>query len=213
MAAIIEGLMNAIMELFGGLFEAIAKIVEALFKGFIEAAKAIGDLLVGPGKALFSGLESVASSLSSFLSNLSMPKLPSINLDFVTHAFGRKIDVNLFQLDASDLLKDQAVKLIVAKLKVAQPQQSLATVLYVGGKAGVKAGYRSYKRTGNLNKSIEVARNQAAIKASGQAIREIPNLMDAGSPAVNYVEGKICDKAANAAEHELRRELSRRGAK
>lgn len=30
------------------------------------------------------------------------------------------------------------------------------------------------------------------------------------SPIANYVEGKICDKAADEAEHELRRELSRR---
>ena len=204
MAAIIEGIVSAIMEIVGGLVEAIAEIVEALFKGVVDAAEAFGELLSGAGKALFSGFESVAG----FLSNLSMPSLPLINLDFIAHVFGRKVDVNLFQLDASDLLKDQTVSLIMQRLKVTQPQQSLATVLCVGGKAGVNAGFRNYERTGNLNKAIEVARNEAAIKASGQAIREIPNLADAGSPAVNYVQGRICDKAANVAEHELRRELS-----
>jgi len=205
--------MSALMELVGGLVEAIAKVVEVLFKGLIEAAKAMGELFIEAGKALVSGLESAANSLSSFSSNLSMPSLPSINLDFVTHVFGRKVDINLFRLDASDLLKDQMVSLVMTRLKVTQPQKSLATVLYVGGKAGVKAGCKKYEKTGNLNKSIEIARNEAVIKASGQTIREIPNFADAGIPIANYVEGKICDKAADKAEHELRRELSRRGAK
>jgi hypothetical protein len=208
-AAIIEGIMSAIMELVGGLLKALTAVIEVVFKGIIEAVKALGELFAGAGKALFSGVESAASSLSNFLSNLSTSSFPSINFNFVTHTFGRKVDVNLFQLDTTDLLKDQTISLVMQKLKVTQPQQSLATVLYVGGKAGVTAGYRNYERTGNLNKSIEVARNEAAIKASGQAIREIPNLADAGNPAVNYVEGKICDKAAYVAEHELRRKLSR----
>jgi hypothetical protein len=170
-------------------------------------AKALGELLLGAGKALFSWLESATSSLWDFLSNLSMP---SVNLDFVTNIFGRKIDINIFQWDALDLLKDQAVNLVMQRLKVGQPQKSLATVLYVGGKAGVEAGCKKYERSGNLSKSIEVARREATVKATGQVIREIPNLADAGSPMANYVEGKICDKAADEAEHELRRELSRR---
>jgi hypothetical protein len=206
MAAIIEGLMSVIAELVGMLASLIGKTVEVLFKGIIEVAKALGELLLGAGKTLFSMLESAASSLWDFLSNLSMP---SVNLDFVTNIFGRKIDINIFQWDATDLLKDQSVSLVMQILKVGQPQQSLATVLYVGGKAGVEAGCKKYERSGNLSKSIEVARREATVKATGQVIREIPNLTDAGSPMANYVEGKICDKAADEAEHELRRELSR----
>jgi hypothetical protein len=136
--------------------------------------------------------------------------MPSVNLDFITNAFGRKIEINMFQWDAADLLKDQALSLVMQTLKVGQPQQSLATILYVGGKAGVKAGCKKYERTGDLNKSIQAARKEAAVKSTGQVIREIPNLVSAGDLTANYVEGKICEKAADEAEHELRRELSRR---
>jgi hypothetical protein len=203
MAAIIEDLMSAIMEGISALLSALGKIIE----GLVEA---IEPLASSGGRALFSGFSSAANSLWDFLSNRSMPALPSISLDFVTHPFGRKIDLNLFQWDAADLLKDQTVSIVMHQLKVTQPQQSLATILYVGGKAGVKAGLKKFERTGNLGKSIEVARNEAAVKATGQAIREIPSFADAGIPAANYVEGKICDTAADVAEHELRRELSRR---
>jgi hypothetical protein len=210
MAAIIEGIMSAIMEVVGVIASAFGKVIEFLFEGIVEVIKMLAEFAAGAGKALFSGLASAASSVSDFLSNLSMPSMPSINLDFVSHIFDRKIDINLFQWDAADLLKDQAVSSVMQTLKVTQPQQSLATVLYVGGKAGVKAGVRKFERTGDLGKSIRVARNEAAVKATGQAIREIPNFADAGNPAANYVEGKICDKAADVAEHELKRELSRR---
>jgi phage-related protein len=207
MAAIIEGIISAIMGIVSALVEAIGKIVEGVAKVIIEAVKSFSELIFGVGKALFSGLQTVTSSLGEYLSKLSMP---SISFDFVTNVFGRRTDIKIFQLDASDLLKDQTVSLVMQKLKVGQPLQSLATVLYVGGKAGVEAGCKKYEKTGNINKSIEVARKEAAIKATSQTIREIPNFADAGSPMANYVEGKICDKVADGAEHELRMELSRR---
>jgi hypothetical protein len=159
LAAIIGSVMSAIMEVIGALVQTIAKIVEGLFKGLMEVAKALGEVLFGLGKALFSGLESLGGLVNSFLSNLSMPSLPSINLEFVTHAFGRKVNVKIIQINAAELLKDEGISLTMQRLKITQPQQSLMTVLYVGSKAGAKAGYKTYERTGNLNKSIEVARN------------------------------------------------------
>ena len=209
MAEIIGGIMGAIGAIISLLINSFGKVVEEVVKAIIKVVEVLGELLFEGGKAVLSGLQTAVSFLWESLSNLAMP---SISFDFVSNVFGRsrRIDIKMFQLDASELLKDQTVSLVMQRFKVGQAQQSLANVLYVGGKAGVEAGCKKYEKTGNINKSIETARKEALIKASGQTIREIPNFADTGNPMANYVEGKICDKAADEAEHELRKELSRR---
>lgn len=205
MAEIINAMMRSIGAILRSFMKLVGGIAKAIEKGIAGTIEVIVQVFKGMEKALRSIVNPSKTRWTNIPKPNSTRKLVSIDCGRT-----RKIEVKVFQSDVSDLLKDQTINMVMQKFIVTQPEQSLVNILYVGGRAGAEAGYIKYQKTGDMSRAVRIARNEAIVGATGQAIREIPNFADGGNPMINYAEERICNKAADKAEHELRKELASR---